>query len=229
MGGFSITKRQWIVSILLVLFTSASIGILYFPIKISARAVIVSPRLSCAMQGPRTFGPGLNSTTYLQDTITFWVAPDPYEVLTPIDWKRKENWDIALTPTLLPNASCISLDIMEIIKGVNTDVVFGGSLDVNILYRNAVGIVCKVPANIPPLTYNLAIGFKEEINPAKQSSGEINLMPSYGSWQGKRGTASYKLGSGTPSFILTEPNCVYFPWYYDIKSSDSIDKTNING
>lgn len=220
-------KKVYALLIILFVFISSSAFILY-PVFNYYRAVILAPRFGCSMQGPYTFGPGLNTSDYLENTMTFWVSPDPAESPMPSDWKNKDLWSVALIPSMLPTANCTKLIVDKVIIGVYQSYVVGG-FDTNPIIPTALGLVCKIPADIKPLTYNLAIGFRTDITAELQNQGEINLEPSAGSWQSPILKKTFGVNSESPPFLLIEPNCVVIPWEYDAKSSDSIGHTTIFG
>lgn len=225
---FALTKNQiFSLSIILAICISSIIFISY-PVLNFYRAVILAPRFGCAIQGPYTYGPGLNSTDFLEDTLTIWVSPDPAEAPIPNDWKNKDLWSVALIPSMLPTANCTILNVERVIIGIYYNYIVGG-FDTNPILPTALGIVCKIPADIKPLTYNLAIGFRTAITAELQSQGMIDLEPEVGSWQSPVLTRPVGLGDVSPSFLLTEPNCVVIPWEFDAKSSDSIGHTTIDG
>ncbi|MHA1700196.1 MAG: metallophosphoesterase family protein, partial [Promethearchaeota archaeon] len=180
-------------------------------------ATIVYPRFGCAIQGPVAPGPGHNTSIYLDGTITFWVAPDPAEVPIPTAWLDKSNWDVALSPSVMPTANCTPLEIEKIYIDDNPLVLFGGNLDSNPVIPSALAIECKVPADVSPVLYNLAMGFKTEITVERQARGEIDLIPRVGSWRGPR----QFLSSGKEPFLLTERNVVSIPWRYDARTFSS--------
>lgn len=206
---------------LLVGLCASVIFIMVSSVDSNATATIVYPRFGCAIQGPRTAGPGFNTTRHLEEEVTFWVAPDPVESPIPTSWYAKSNWAVALTPSVMPTANCTPLQVIDIISGPNQLVLFGGGLDVNPVYPSAVGLVCKVPADIAPVTHNLAIGFKTPLTPERQTMGKTDLIPQVGSWRGPKGSASGNLIFGNQPFLLSERNVISFPWTYDARTSDS--------
>jgi predicted phosphodiesterase len=221
---------QKLPALILILLILISFGaIMTNHVYSSARAVIVSPRLGASIRGPTSYGGSGNSTDFLSETITVWVSPDPCEAPIPKDWKEKTNWNVALLPSVMKTANCTPLKIVDVFTGPNEFVLFGGGMDVNSLYSNALGIICKIPANIAPIQYDLIIGFKESINPSRQANNEIDIIPKIGSWQGKIGSAYSSLFTPSKSFILSEPSVISIPWIYDAKSSDSANLTDKNG
>lgn len=216
------------VGLLFVILIGTITGIFTNYMQNNSRAILASPRIGNALQGPRVDGPGLNTTDFCLDTITIWIASDPSETPIPADWKTITNWNVAVIPAVLPTANCTLLPIQEIKIGKNTGSTFG-AIDENPIFSTALGLVCKVPANLSPLTYHIAVGFKEVINTDRQQAGEINLVPSIGSWEGAIGTVSTNPFISSPSFILKESCAVVFPWSYDTTSSASSTKLTPNG
>ena len=153
-------KRRALASIIIVVI----IGTLWISMSStmykSARATLASPRLGNHLRGPMTAG-RYNTTQYLNETMTFWVAPESPEVGVPIAWRDSSKWSVALTPAVLPTADCTTLNIVDVITGKNPDALFGAGIDVNPISPTAVGLICQIPANIEPVIYNLAIGYNE--------------------------------------------------------------------
>ncbi|MHA1794036.1 MAG: metallophosphoesterase family protein [Promethearchaeota archaeon] len=212
--------KQISMVILLVVITIMPLSMMGVSINTNTRATLIFPRFGSAIRGPPTAGPGLNKTNFLNDTITFYVAPDPASSPIPPSWLVKENWNVALVPSVMPTANCTKLVVDSVYLDKNKDVLFGGYLDVNPLYPTSVAIKCKIPADISPLLFNLAIGFKIKINPEKQHDGSIDLSPSIGSWEGPRGSASV-IPPNSGAFLLKEENVVSLPWIHDAFTFDS--------
>ncbi|NMC08169.1 MAG: metallophosphoesterase, partial [Candidatus Lokiarchaeota archaeon] len=191
----------------------------------NATATIVYPRFGSPIRGPFSPGPGLNTSLYLDDSITVWVAPEPASSPIPAQWLDKNNWHVALVPSVMPTANCTTLLVESVHTGQNQLVLFGGGLDVNPTYPTALGITCRVPADINPVMHNLAIGFKVPLTPETQRAGSVNLVPSIGSWRGPVGSASANLVAGNKPFLLVERNAVSIPWIHDARSSDGVKAT----
>lgn len=222
-------KRRWIKAFLIIAFSCTMLVVFIYPVSANSRAVLLSPRLGSGIQGPRTAGAGNNKTNYLNGTLSIYVGPDPAESPVPLDWYRKNLWSIALTPSVMPTAECIVLKVVKIRSAVSSFSAFGGGLGQNPIIPSAVQIVCEIPADIEPLTYDLAVGFNVEITPAKQLSGDINLTVEPGSWQGNKGSAYRLPFSGVDSFLLKEASCVSIPWINDAHSSDKLSNLQYNG
>nr|MDO8110105.1 metallophosphoesterase [Candidatus Sigynarchaeota archaeon] len=205
--------------IILACFAAAGVYMV-FTVDSNAAAAIVYPRFGCPLRGPFSPGPGMNTSDYLDETLTVWVAPDPAENPIPLQWLDKSNWNVALVPAVIPNASCISLLVESVATGMNSMVLFGGTMDVNPIAPTALGITCKVPADIVPVTFHLAIGFKTAITPPLQQNGDIDLVPRLNSWRGLAGSASANWLTGNRPFVITERNAVSIPWIRDARSSD---------
>ncbi|MHA1370584.1 MAG: hypothetical protein ACTSRA_12835, partial [Promethearchaeota archaeon] len=134
--------------IIIASFCCVAGGYMVYTSESLATATIVYPRFGCAIQGPVAPGPGHNTSIYLDGTITFWVAPDPAEVPIPTAWLDKSNWDVALSPSVMPTANCTPLEIEKIYIDDNPLVLFGGNLDSNPVIPSALAIECKVPADV---------------------------------------------------------------------------------
>nr|MDO8118593.1 metallophosphoesterase [Candidatus Sigynarchaeota archaeon] len=210
--------------VIIATFTSAGIYVVS-TVDANATATIVYPRFGSPIRGPFSPGPGLNTTTYLDETITVWVAPEPASTPIPVPWLDKNNWHVALVPSVLPTANCTPLLVESVRTGKNQLVLFGGGLDVNPLIPTALGINCRVPADIVPVIHNLAIGFKTPITPGLQQNGSVNLIPTIGSWRGPAGSASTNWLTGNGPFVLVERNAIDIPWIHDARSSDGFKKT----
>ena len=52
-------------------------------VESQATATLVYPRLGCSMRSSPSAGPGANTTDFLEESLTFWVAPDPAEAPVP--------------------------------------------------------------------------------------------------------------------------------------------------
>jgi predicted phosphodiesterase len=213
--------------IIIAAFTASGIYVVS-TVDSNATATIVYPRFGSPIRGPFSPGPGLNTTTYLDEPITVWVAPEPASSPIPAPWLEKSNWHVALVPSIMPTANCTALHVESVSTGKNQLVLFGGGLDVNPIIPTALGITCRVPADVVPVMHNLAIGFKTPITPALQQSGSVDLMPAIGSWRGPVGSASANIIVGSSPFLLVERNAVSIPWTYDARSSDGV-KTTLDG
>ncbi|MHA1341217.1 MAG: metallophosphoesterase family protein [Promethearchaeota archaeon] len=199
------------------------LGFNIFPNYSYARAILVFPRLGVALQGPEVLGSNFNgdpSVNFCNERITIWIAPDPPESPVPLAWYDPKLWNVAIVPSALPTANLTILPVEKVISGKSKGTIFG-PFSLNNLYDSAVGIVCKVPKYIEPVTYNLIIGFREDISVERQLLGQIKTDPSPGSSQGVRGSANIL---GTKPFILTEPSCISFPWAFDGRSWDDSGK-----
>lgn len=216
-------------SVFIIAFSCTVLILFTYPVSANSRAVIISPRLGCALQGPRTAGRGLNKTEFLNDTLSVYIAPDPPESPIPAEWRQESFWSVALVPSVLEGIDCIVLQVETIRTRVNSFSAFGGGLGQNPLYPSAVELVCKIPANIEPVVYDLAVSFKQAISPALQRDGSIDLVPAPGSWQGFKGSAYQGPFSLAPPFLLTEPSCVSIPWIYDAYSSDKVGQSTGEG
>ncbi|MFX0103557.1 MAG: metallophosphoesterase family protein [Candidatus Hodarchaeota archaeon] len=210
---------------LIIIGVCSTIGIYMGSTVINnATATLVYPRLGAGMRGPASLGTFTSETGgYSTKKITFWVASDPAESPIPASWLDKNNWDVALIPSVMPTANCTPLRVDGVALGNNQLVLFGGGLDVNPTIPSALGIECSIPNTIPPVMYNLVIGFKQEISPETQN--DLDLIPRVGSWRGPRGSAN-----GIMPFVLTERNVVSIPWICDAKTSDpDLDGGNLVG
>ncbi|MHA1683744.1 MAG: metallophosphoesterase family protein [Promethearchaeota archaeon] len=212
---------------ILMMVSFSTVGILMIStVESQSTATIVYPRFGCAIRTLPSSGPGENTSDYLGDTVTFWVAPDPTESTIPGKWLKKNNWDVALTPSVMPSANLTSLRVERVVQGTNPLALFGGNLDVNLFFPSAIGIVCSIPADIVPTTYNLAIGYKTSLTPEVQQSGTIDLLPKPGSWRGPRGSASSGFLKSNEPFVLTDQSVVSIPWAQDALSSDGAKNTD---
>nr|MDO8083324.1 metallophosphoesterase [Candidatus Sigynarchaeum springense] len=221
-------RRRAITSLIIIAAFVAAGTYVVSTVDTNATATIVYPRFGSPIRGPFSPGPGLNTTTYLDESITVWVAPEPASNPIPAQWLDTSNWFVALVPAVMPTANCTPLVVDSVFTGKNQLVLFGGGLDVNPIIPNALGITCRVPADVVPVMHNLAIGFKTPITPALQQSGSIDLVPAIGSWRGPAGSASGNLIAGNRPFLLVERNAVSIPWLYDARSSDGV-KTTLDG
>jgi hypothetical protein len=212
-----------------LIISSSIIGILMNNVSKHARATLVSPRFGAPIQGSPTPGLGKNTTQFLTDTITIWVAPDPAEAPIPSAWKKAENWYGALLPSALRTANCTPLVVKRIYQGSNPLILFGGNLDANPIIPTAIAIEFYVPGDIAPVLYDIVIGFQNPITPQRQKEGEIDLIPKKGSWQGSVGSATENWLQNPQKFILTEPNCIIFPWSEDARSTDPAGKKTLLG
>jgi hypothetical protein len=209
-----LTKKQVTGVIISSIVFVATMSFMVYPIQAKSSPILLYPRLGSAIQGPRTLGPGLNTTNFLEETMTVWVGLDPAEAMIPFEWYNQLYWSVALIPNAMSTANCTELIVVDVISGVNLGSVFGMGLDVSTLYSSAAGLVCRIPADISPLVYNLAIGFNEPINSDRQKSAEIDLIPKIGSWR----------SSNLDSFLLVDANCVAIPWEYDAFSGEDPNK-----
>ncbi len=207
--------------IIIAAFTAAGTYVVSV-VDSNATATLVYPRFGSPIRGPFSPGPGLNTTTYLEETITVWVAPEPATSPIPDQWLHENNWNVALVPSVLPNATCTPLRVDSVVTGKNPLVLFGGGLDVNPAYPTAVGITCSIPADVLPVLHNLAIGFKTTVTPAHQLNASVNLQPGIGTWRGPVGSASASMVTGNRPFLLVERNAVSIPCIYDARSSDGL-------
>ncbi len=218
-------KKRAIESVIIIAIFVAAGTYVVSTVDANATATIVYPRFGSPIRGPFSPGPGFNTTAYLDEPITVWVAPEPASNPIPAQWLEKSNWHVALVPSVIPNATCTPLIVENVFTGKNQLVLFGGGLDVNPIIPTALGITCRVPANIVPVMHNLAIGFKTPITPVLQQSGSVNLVPAIGSWRGPVGSASANFIVGNRPFLLVERNAVSIPWTYDARSSDGLMTT----
>ncbi|MEX2682661.1 MAG: metallophosphoesterase [Candidatus Sigynarchaeota archaeon] len=218
-------KKRVITSIIIIAAFLAAGTYFVSTVDANATATIVYPRFGSPIRGPFSPGPGMNTTTYLDGTITVWVAPEPASTPIPVQWLDKSNWHVALVPAIMPTANCTPLVVDSVFTGKNQLVLFGGGLDVNPVIPSALGITCRIPADVVPVMHNLAIGFKTPITPALQRSGSVNLVPAIGSWRGPAGSASGNVFTGNRPFLLVERNAVSIPWIHDARSSDGLKAT----
>jgi hypothetical protein len=116
---------------------------------------------------------------------------------------------------MMKTVPCIPLAVNRITYEKSTGDMFGGGGEVSDLFPTAIALECQIPADMPPLTYDLAVGFREKLTPARQQAGEINLIPAIGRWQGPTGSASVRIGTLPDPFILVEPACIAVPWIHD--------------
>jgi hypothetical protein len=221
-------KKRAIESLIIIAAFVAAGTYVISTVDSNATATIVYPRFGSPIRGPFSPGPGANTTAYLDEPITVWVAPEPASSPIPAQWLEKSNWHVALVPAVMPTANCTPLLVESVATGKNQLVLFGGGLDVNPIIPTALGITCRVPANIVPVMHNLAIGFKTAVTPDLQQAGSVNLVPTIGSWRGPVGSASANLFVGNGPFLLVERNAVSIPWSYDARSSDVL-KTTLDG
>ncbi|MBN2153832.1 MAG: metallophosphoesterase [Candidatus Lokiarchaeota archaeon] len=218
-------KKRTIKSIVIIAAFAAAGIYVVSTVDTNATATIVYPRFGSPIRGPFSPGPGLNTTTYLEEPITVWVAPEPSSSPIPAQWLEKANWYVALLPAVIPNVNCTPLLVENVFTGKNQLVLFGGGLDVNPTIPTALGITCRIPADVVPVIHNLAIGFKTPITPARQKDGSVNLTPAIGSWRGPPGSASSNIITGNSPFLLVERNAVSIPWIHDARSSGGLITT----
>lgn len=219
------SKVARLVAILAIIsaFSVAS-GYMIFTVEGNATATIVQPRFGHPARGPVTAGPGLNRSTFLNESITVWVGPDPVESPVPLAWLDAANWAVALVPSVMPSANCTPLVVESVHPGINQDVLFGGGMDVNPIFPTALGITCTVPGDIPPVLHDLVIGFKTPLTVEGQRNGSVDMVARVGDWRGPRGSASQNPVTGNQPFVLKEKNAVSFPWIHDARSADASGK-----
>lgn len=205
------SKHKAYILLISVLCSAFLIGGVSIGIAVQARAVLYYPRLGV----PACTGnsDGSSDPTLLDGGFTVVVGVDPQEVNVPSDWKAKENWNVAISPSVIDNASLITLEVSSI-RTISNPYSNLGLEDTSLLTRNAVELTVKVGSQIAPCLYDLYIGYKTAIS--RESLGGY-IETEEGEFMGSRGSGSWR----SDEFVLTEPNAVYVPSTQDSMPSSS--------
>lgn len=205
--------KNYLVFILIGAFSVTLVAGSFGYVALSARAMLVNPRLGTPMRTPAASG---NATAegYLDGTLSIYVGTDPADAMVPRAWLDKAQWEIGFTSTMLDNAPLVKGEVTSIETTSNVFVSYGAG-DSSWLSQNAIRIGVRVPASIQPGSYNLHVGFKQAL-----AAANLTIIP--GLYQGPASSAS-EFAAG---FVLSEPNCVYVPWVNDSLPSDSLQSSS---
>ncbi len=194
------------IALVIVLISSVIAGFYILPIK-NARAILTSPRLGVPLRGPAVRG--INGTADTVGQIKIQLAIEPLDISIPQIWFDHSKWDVLLVPSILREGVSFSLAVQSVESIKNPSIFISEGLDTSQIYQNGIALVCDIQDSLPPLLYDIIIGFDAADSQIQQYLS--NYQPKPGSWKSSDGV--YR-----SSFIISEPSCMYFPWFYDAES-----------
>ncbi len=204
----TIKKLAGSLALLVILVCTIVAGFYILP-NLNARAIITSPRLGVPLRGPAVRG--INGTSDVVGQIEIQLAVEPLDVAIPNLWFDHSKWKVILVPSVFREGISFSLDVQSVKSIENPSIFVSEGLDTSAMYQMGVAVVCDVHDALPPLLYDIVIGF---------NAPETQLQQYLSSYQPKPGSWKSESGLYRTSFIISESSCLYFPWKYDAESFD---------
>src|SRR6056297_2362217 len=206
------SRRKCLVFFLGAIISITLISVTAMPIIQDSRAYLVTPRFG----SPSRIDPYFEIQDELEqnNALTLIVGVDPSEKYIPTSWLKISNWEVGLSTSYLQNASIQTYDIL-VMKKISNPFTSEGMQDSSPLAKNALEITVDLGSSPSPGLYNVHIAYNAEI------SGQ-SLIVQAGDYIGPRGSAS-----GSTSFILSEPNCVYISSDMDTLASENTENGKI--